>query len=278
MIAGIIVRFKALVFRRRADDELDEEMRYHLERDVERNIANGMTPADARFAARRAFGNVAVMTDNARDAMRWRWLEEAAPGHSLHASHRSPSADVCARRRCDDRTWARIAGRRVHRIQRLRATAARRARCGPALRSARLRRRRDPSVLVAARPRASRAPRPRGRCIRVLVLRIADTRRRGARPTRLGELLRDARRPAGARPNIRRGRRRATTRRRRHRAQSPALAGCVRWRLERDRAAHHDEWCFARGDRCGARGIRRADQRTDRFLGSTHGVGPIRQW
>jgi predicted permease len=77
MIAGIIVRLKAVVFRRRADDELDEEMRYHLERDVERNIANGMTPADARFAARRAFGNVAVMTDDARDAMRWRWLEEA---------------------------------------------------------------------------------------------------------------------------------------------------------------------------------------------------------
>src|SRR5690348_1973920 len=76
MIASLIVRLKALVFRRTAEAELDEELRYHLEREIERNVANGMSPADARDAARRALGNLTVATEQARDAVRWRWLEE----------------------------------------------------------------------------------------------------------------------------------------------------------------------------------------------------------
>lgn len=76
MLAGAWIRLRALVFRHRADSDLDEEMRYHLEREIERNVANGMTPSDARDAARRAFGNVTVATEQARDAMRWSWLEE----------------------------------------------------------------------------------------------------------------------------------------------------------------------------------------------------------
>jgi predicted permease len=76
MLAAAWIRLRALVFRHRADSDLDEEIRYHLERDIERNIAHGMTPAHARDAARRAFGNPTVATEQARDAMRWAWLEE----------------------------------------------------------------------------------------------------------------------------------------------------------------------------------------------------------
>src|SRR5689334_7089545 len=76
MIATFIVRLKALLFRRMADAELDEELRYHLEREIERNVASGMSPADARDAARRALGNLTIATEHARDAVRWRWLEE----------------------------------------------------------------------------------------------------------------------------------------------------------------------------------------------------------
>ena len=74
-LSGILIRLKALVFRSRADADLDEELRYHLEREIERNVANGMTARDARTAALRAFGNVTVATEQARDASRWQWLE-----------------------------------------------------------------------------------------------------------------------------------------------------------------------------------------------------------
>ena len=44
---------RRLVHRRRAERELDEEIRAHLEMEVERNVADGMSPEEARLAARR---------------------------------------------------------------------------------------------------------------------------------------------------------------------------------------------------------------------------------
>jgi hypothetical protein len=86
-------RLKALVFRRAADAELDEELRYHLEREVERNVARGMTPAEARDAARRVFGNVSVATEQARDAMRWPLLEELGQNvvYAIRTCRRAPT-------------------------------------------------------------------------------------------------------------------------------------------------------------------------------------------
>ena len=68
MLRGIVVKLRALLRRRSADDELSEELRYHLDRETERNVAAGMTHADARDAARRALGNLTVAADESRDA------------------------------------------------------------------------------------------------------------------------------------------------------------------------------------------------------------------
>jgi hypothetical protein len=43
---------RRLIYRRRAELELDEEIRAHLEMEIERNIADGMSPEEARLAAR----------------------------------------------------------------------------------------------------------------------------------------------------------------------------------------------------------------------------------
>jgi len=45
------LRLRSLVHRDRVDDELDRELRAHLEAQVEENIARGMPPADARRVA-----------------------------------------------------------------------------------------------------------------------------------------------------------------------------------------------------------------------------------
>src|SRR5215469_3286789 len=50
------MRFRSLVKRQRVESELDREMRYHLERQVEENIAAGMNAREAREAASRMFG------------------------------------------------------------------------------------------------------------------------------------------------------------------------------------------------------------------------------
>jgi len=93
MLASLLVRLRAMVNRRAADADLDDELRYHLEREAERNVANGMSPADARDAARRAFGNPTVHTESARDAMRWRLLDELAQdvSYAMRTFRRAPT-------------------------------------------------------------------------------------------------------------------------------------------------------------------------------------------
>ena len=54
---------------------MQAEMREHLDRATERFIARGMSRADARLAARREFGNVGVLQEEARDARGGRWVE-----------------------------------------------------------------------------------------------------------------------------------------------------------------------------------------------------------
>jgi predicted permease len=58
--------------------DLDDELRLHVDREAERNIAAGMSPEDARAAARRAFGNVEWLKELSRDARRARFVEALA--------------------------------------------------------------------------------------------------------------------------------------------------------------------------------------------------------
>jgi len=93
MFDSIRIRIRAFLNRRVADAELDEELRYHLEREAERNVAKGMSPDAARFAARRAFGNPTVAAERARDTMRFRPIEELRQdvGYAMRAFRRAPT-------------------------------------------------------------------------------------------------------------------------------------------------------------------------------------------
>src|SRR6478672_1269083 len=93
MLDGLSARLRDLFARRAGDAELAEEMRYHLEREIERNVAAGMPIEEARYAASRAFGNVTVATESAREAMRWRVLEELRQDvtYALRTFRRAPA-------------------------------------------------------------------------------------------------------------------------------------------------------------------------------------------
>ena len=58
--------------RRAAGAQLDEEFRFHIERQVAENLAAGMSPEAARYAALRAFGNPALLREQTR--ARWNWF------------------------------------------------------------------------------------------------------------------------------------------------------------------------------------------------------------
>jgi putative ABC transport system permease protein len=57
-----------LLRQRRLADEIDEELRFHIESSIRANIDAGMSPADARLDALRRFGTPASVRDRARDA------------------------------------------------------------------------------------------------------------------------------------------------------------------------------------------------------------------
>jgi putative ABC transport system permease protein len=76
MLNKLRLRLRALFFKSKMEDELEAEVRFHLEREVEENIARGMSPEEARFAALRSFGGVERVKEGSRDERGVRLLEE----------------------------------------------------------------------------------------------------------------------------------------------------------------------------------------------------------
>src|SRR5271156_5056246 len=64
--------FKQLFSRRRAYDDLSNEMQGHLDEKIEELVAAGTSRKEATAAARREFGNITLMEGDSRDV--WRWL------------------------------------------------------------------------------------------------------------------------------------------------------------------------------------------------------------
>jgi predicted permease len=62
------LRLRGLAFTRRVERELDEELAFHIEREIQKHIARGLSPADARRQAVARFGSVPLTADECRDA------------------------------------------------------------------------------------------------------------------------------------------------------------------------------------------------------------------
>ena len=68
-------RFQALFKKERLDREMSEEMRSHIEMQIQENIGAGMKPEQARHAALRQFGQVESIKETCRDQRGFAWLE-----------------------------------------------------------------------------------------------------------------------------------------------------------------------------------------------------------
>ncbi len=71
----LVRRLLALLRTRRLEAELDGEVRAHLEMAERDALAAGLSPEDARRAARRAFGSIERMKEEHRDRRSARWIE-----------------------------------------------------------------------------------------------------------------------------------------------------------------------------------------------------------
>src|SRR5215471_2238409 len=60
-------RLLSLLRRRRHEREMEEEMRFHLEMQIDQNLASGMAAEEAHYAARRQFGNQTWLKEVSRE-------------------------------------------------------------------------------------------------------------------------------------------------------------------------------------------------------------------
>jgi predicted permease len=71
-----MLSFRALFRRKALEAEMTEEMRHHVELQTDLNLKAGMKPDEARYAALRQFGNVAVIQQEVRSGRGWVWLDQ----------------------------------------------------------------------------------------------------------------------------------------------------------------------------------------------------------
>src|SRR5258706_10214789 len=70
------LRLRSIFRRTRVEQELDEELQFHLEHKIEEGIARGLSPDDARYAALRAMEGVEQRKEEMRDMQRIHWLTD----------------------------------------------------------------------------------------------------------------------------------------------------------------------------------------------------------
>lgn len=79
--------------RRRMENELERDIREHIEMETRENVERGMSPDAARFTALRKFGNVALAAEDTRAVWRWMWLDRTLQDarHALRNLRRNPA-------------------------------------------------------------------------------------------------------------------------------------------------------------------------------------------
>jgi predicted permease len=82
-----------LTGKRGFENDLRDEMRAHLEFEIEDSLALGMPPETARADAQRRFGNAAVIAERSREAWDFRWFADLARDvrYSVRSLSRRPA-------------------------------------------------------------------------------------------------------------------------------------------------------------------------------------------
>ncbi len=70
------LRLRSIFRRRHVEQELDEELQFHLEHKIEEGIAAGLSPAEARRRALLAMGGIEQRKEEVRDTRRVNWLTD----------------------------------------------------------------------------------------------------------------------------------------------------------------------------------------------------------
>jgi putative ABC transport system permease protein len=98
MMRRLVLRLLTFLRPGRAEDALDREVASHLALLEDEYRRRGLTPEEARFAARRAMGSVALAKDLHRDARSFGWLEDLREDlrHTFRGLRQAPAFTATA--------------------------------------------------------------------------------------------------------------------------------------------------------------------------------------
>ena len=94
----IPLRLRSLFRRETVDQELDEELRNHVERETEDNVARGMSPSEARRAALIALGGLEQRKQQCRETRGVHWIHDLGQDllYGLRKMRRDPGFTIAA--------------------------------------------------------------------------------------------------------------------------------------------------------------------------------------
>lgn len=98
LLSILRLRLRSILMRRRVERELDEELRYHLERQIEQGIAAGMNGDEARYAAIQAIKDIEQRKEECRDMRKLSVIDNAVQDvrYAVRGLRRSPGFALLA--------------------------------------------------------------------------------------------------------------------------------------------------------------------------------------